>query len=137
MIIYIIFILLINILILNININIKNNKFYELNNILNQLKNTNIPDIYFTKLDILLITYDKNNKKTLNDIQLLNKQYYNIINYINNINVLYTSHNIIKLKNQFLNLLNNYHKELIYIYNSKITSQTINYNNNIYNNIFL
>ena len=64
MIIYFIIIILINILILNIKINIKNNKFYELKNILTQLKNTNIPDIYFTRLDILLINYENNKNNT-------------------------------------------------------------------------
>jgi hypothetical protein len=135
MIIYIIFIVLINILILNINI--KNNKFYELNNILTQLKNTNIPDIYFTKLDIVLITYENNKNNTLNDIHVLNNIYNSIINLINRIDIIYTSDDIIQLKKQFLNLLHNYHKEKINIYNSKITYSTLNYNTNIYNNIFL
>ncbi len=135
MIIYITIIILFNYLLLHIS-HIENNKFTNLINIINKLKK-NIPSIYFILLDKLLLQYNSLTYNTLDDIYILNDIYNNIINNINRIDIIYVSDEITYLKKQFIQLFTEYHKNNINNYNNKITYNTLNYNNNIYNNIFL
>lgn len=135
MIIYITIIILFNYLLLHIS-HIENNKFTNLINIINKLKK-NIPSIYFILLDKLLLQYNSLTYNTLDDIYILNDIYNNIINNINRIDIIYVSDEITYLKKQFIQLFTEYHKNNIIDYNNKITYNTLNYNNNIYNNIFL
>ena len=135
MIIYITIIILFNYLLLHIS-HIENNKFTNLINIITKLKK-NIPSIYFTLIDKLLIQYNSLKYNTLDDIYMLNNIYNDIVNNINNIDTIYMSDEIIYLKKQFIKLFTKYHKNNINNYNNKITYNTLNYNNNIYNNIFL
>ena len=101
---------------------------------ISNLKSTNLPNIYVNTIENLLLIYNKNKCRTLDDIKYLTEIYNKLLDYVNTIDTIYSSPNILQIKNQLISDIKLDYKLKLNNFNNKINYNNININNNYFIN---
>tara|TARA_Y100000389_G_C17311254_1_gene438096 strand:+ start:26 stop:436 length:411 start_codon:yes stop_codon:yes gene_type:complete len=99
---------------------------------INNLRQTDIPNIYIEPIHNLLILFYDIKCNNLTDIKNLINIYIKLQEYINTIDTIYYSNDIIEIKQNFLYDLEQNYKLKIDRYNNSINYNMINLDRNIY-----
>ena len=101
---------------------------------ISNLKSTNLPNIYVNTIENLLLIYNKNKCRTLDDIKYLTEIYNKLLDYVNTIDTIYSSPNILQIKNQLISDIKLDYKLKLNTFNNKINYNNININHNYFIN---